>query len=222
MSQPEDLHQLSLFPLNVVLFPGMPMPLHIFEERYKAMIGECVDREEPFGIILIKEGQEVGGPADPVKIGTTARIAQVERLDEGRLNIMTKGEKRFEVVEITQQVPHVVALVRYLTEESGEESASVYQETKEAYGGYLRHLTSLTGGWTAQAEVPDDPVTLSFAVASSLASGIEIPRAVKQDLLETPDAAQRLEKLLPLLKRGNEMLAAEVTKRNPYKGSRLN
>ena len=222
MSQPEDLHQLSLFPLNVVLFPGMPMPLHIFEERYKAMIGECVDREEPFGIILIKEGQEVGGPADPVKIGTTARIAQVERLDEGRLNIMTKGEKRFEVVEITQQVPHVVALVRYLTEEFGAASASVYQETKEAYGGYLRHLTSLTGGWTAQAEVPDDPVTLSFAVASSLASGIEIPRAVKQDLLETPDAAQRLEKLLPLLKRGNEMLAAEVTKRNPYKGSRLN
>ena len=53
MSQPEDLRQLSLFPLNVVLFPGMPMPLHIFEERYKAMIGECVDREDPFGIILI-------------------------------------------------------------------------------------------------------------------------------------------------------------------------
>ena len=179
------------------------------------MIGECVDREEPFGIILIKEGQEVGGPADPVKIGTTASIAQVERLDEGRLNIMTKGEKRFEVVEITQQVPHVVALVRYLTEESGEESASVYQETKEAYGGYLRHQTSLTGGW-------EDPIKLSFAVAASLASGIETPRAVKQDLLETPDAAQRLEKLLPLLKRGNEMLAAEVAKRNPYKGSRLN
>ena len=77
MNQPEDLLQLSLFPLNVVLFPGMPMPLHIFEERYKAMIGECVDREEPFGIILIKEGQEVGEPAEPVKVGTTARIVQV-------------------------------------------------------------------------------------------------------------------------------------------------
>ena len=96
------------------------------------MIGECVEQEEAFGIILIKEGQEVGEPAEPVKIGTTARIAQVERLEEGRLNIMTKGEKRFEVVEITQQVPHVVALVRYLTEEPGEESASIYQEVKEA------------------------------------------------------------------------------------------
>ena len=222
MSQPEDLRQLSLFPLNVVLFPGMPMPLHIFEERYKAMIGECVDREEPFGIILIKEGLEVGEPAEPVKIGTTARIAQVERLEEGRLNIMTKGEKRFEVVEITQQVPHVVALVRYLTEQPGVQTESVLAEAKEAYGGYMRNLTALTGGWTAQAEVPDDPVILSFAVASSLASGIEIPRDVKQDLLESPDAAQRLEKLLPILKRGNEMLAAEVTKRNPFRGSRLN
>ena len=171
MNQPEDLLQLSLFPLNVVLFPGMPMPLHIFEERYKAMIGECVDREEPFGIILIKEGQEVGEPAEPVKVGTTARIVQVERLEEGRLNIMTRGEKRFEVVEITQQVPYMVGQVRYFTEEPGELAASVFGEGKEAYGGYLRNLTALTGGWTAQAEVPGNPVTLAFAIASSLASG---------------------------------------------------
>ena len=123
MSQPEDLLQLSLFPLNVVLFPGMPMPLHIFEERYKAMIGECVDREEPFGIILIKEGQEVGEPAEPVKVGTTARIVQVERLEEGRLNIMTRGEKRFEVVEITHQVPYLAGQVRYFTEEPGDPAA---------------------------------------------------------------------------------------------------
>ena len=222
MSQPEDLLQLSLFPLNVVLFPGMPMPLHIFEERYKAMIGECVDREEPFGIILIKEGQEVGGPAEPVKVGTTARIVQVERLEEGRLNIMTRGEKRFEVVEITQQVPYLAGQVRYFTEEPGDPAASVVGEVKEAYGGYLRNLTALTGGWTAQAEVPGDPVTLAFAIASSLASGIELPRDVKQELLELPDAGQRLEKLLPLLNRGNEMLTAEVAKRNPFRGSRLN
>ena len=103
------------------------MPLHIFEERYKAMIGECVDREEPFGMILIKEGQEVGDPAEPVKVGTTARIVQVERLEEGRLNIMTRGEKRFEVVEITQQAPYLVGQVRYFTEESGEPAASVVQ-----------------------------------------------------------------------------------------------
>ena len=198
------------------------MPLHIFEERYKSMIGECVDREEPFGIILIKEGQEVGEPAEPVKVGTTARIVQVERLEEGRLNIMTRGEKRFELVEITQQVPYMVGQVRYLTEEPGDAAASVIEELKEAYAGYLRNLTALTGGWTARAEVPDDSTTLSFAIASSLASDIEIPRDVKQELLELPNAGQRLENLLPILNRGNEMLAAEVAKRNPFRGSRLN
>ena len=72
MTQPDqipedDLAQLSLFPLNLVLFPGMPLPLHIFEERYKAMIGDCVEREQPFGIVLIKEGQEVGDPAEPAR-----------------------------------------------------------------------------------------------------------------------------------------------------------
>ena len=118
MSQPEqgpaeDLSELPLFPLNMVLFPGMPLPLHIFEERYKAMIGDCLEREEPFGIVLIKEGQEVGDPADPFRIGTTARIVQSERLQEGRMNILTTGESRFELVEITQRVPHLVAQVKY-------------------------------------------------------------------------------------------------------------
>ena len=112
--------------------------------------------------------------------------------------------------------------LRYLTEEPGEPAASVFGEVKEAYGGYLRNLTALTGGWTAQAEVPGDPVTLAFAIASSLASGTELPRDVKQELLELPDAGQRLEKLLPLLNRGNEMLTAEVAKRNPFRGARLN
>ena len=222
MSQPDDVLQLSLFPLNVVLFPGMPMPLHIFEERYKSMIGECVDREEPFGIILIKEGQEVGEPAEPVRVGTTARIIQVERLEEGRLNIMTRGEKRFEVVEIAQQMPHLIGRVRYLEEEPGEEPVPAIGEVQEAYNLFLRNLTALSGGWTAQADVPGDPVILSFAVASSLASGIDLPRDVKQELLELPTAGQRLEKLLPLLNRGNELLADEVTKRNPFKGPRLN
>ena len=70
----DDLSELALFPLNLVLFPGMRLPLHIFEERYKAMIGACIEAEEPFGVLLIKEGQESGEPVEPVQVGTTARI----------------------------------------------------------------------------------------------------------------------------------------------------
>ena len=124
--------QLSLFPLNLVLFPGMALPLHIFEERYKAMIGDCLDREEPFGIVLIKEGREVGEPAEPFRIGTTARIVQSETLEEGRLNILTRGEHRFELVEITQQLPHLAGQVKILHEDPGDEPSGVTAEIADA------------------------------------------------------------------------------------------
>ena len=227
MSQPtpdfhDDLVELPLFPLNVVLFPGMPMPLHIFEERYKQMIGECLDREAPFGIMLIKEGPEVGGPAEPVRIGTTARIGQVERLQEGRLNIMTTGERRFELIEVTQQLPYLAGRVRYLREETGEDPSPALAQVREGYAVFLRNLTSLAGGWTSTAEVPDDAVPLSFAVATSLATTVAMPGGIKQDILEAPDAAERLTRLVPLLNQGNEALAEEIAKRNPFKGPRLN
>ena len=218
----DDLVYLPLFPLNVVLFPGMPLPLHIFEERYKAMIGNCLERKEPFGIILIKEGQEVGEPAEPVRIGTTARILQVERLQEGQMNIMTRGERRFELVEITQRVPHLAGQVKYLAEEAGEESPAAIAEIREGYAEFLRKLTALSGGWSAQAETPEDPVQLSFAIASSLATSIALPGDTRQELLESSTAKERLERLLPLLNQGNEVLTEEVAKRNPFQGPRLN
>ena len=74
----DGLVQLPLFPLNLVLFPGMDLPLHIFEERYKSMIGDCLNQNLPFGVVLIKEGLEVGTPAEPERIGTSARILHAE------------------------------------------------------------------------------------------------------------------------------------------------
>jgi Lon protease-like protein len=186
------------------------------------MIGECVDREAPFGIMLIKEGPEVGGPAEPVRIGTTARITQVERLQEGRLNIMTTGERRFELVEVTQQLPYLTGQVRYLPEETGDAASPALAQVKEGYAVFLRHLTSLAGGWASTAELPEEPVALSFAVASSLATTVAMPGGVKQNILEAPDAAERLTRLVPLLEQGNEALAEEIAKRNPFKGPRLN
>jgi Lon protease-like protein len=227
MSFPEDtpageLVRIPLFPLNVVLFPGMPMPLHIFEERYKAMIGGCLERGEPFGIVLIKEGREVGDPAEPVRIGTTARIVQSETLEEGRLNIMTRGERRFEVVDVFQRVPHVAAEIRYMEEAAGDDLSSVIAEISPEYAEFLRMLTALSGGWTAQPDVPEEPVELSFSVASALVTSIPLPTDIKQQLLESSTAKERLERLVPLIKRGNEALREEVAKRNPFKGPRLN
>jgi Lon protease-like protein len=218
----DDLSELPLFPLNVVLFPGMRLPLRIFEERYKAMIGDCLEREAPFGVILIREGQEVGGPAEPFRVGTTARITQVQRLEEGRLNIMTRGERRFELVEIIQQRPHLVGLVKYLEEEAGEIPESLVTEVTQEYTAFLRHLATLAGGWNSRINVTQDPVQLSSEVVSSLASSIELPRDLRQQLLETPTARERLERLLPLLQRGIQLLQEQIEKNHPFRGPRLN
>jgi len=223
MDQPDevprhDLPELPLFPLNVVLLPGMPLPLHIFEERYKAMIRDCLERKGPFGVVLIREGREVGDPAQPFHVGTSARILRVEHLEEGRMNILTQGERRFTTAEITQRLPHLVGRVRYLEEEAGDIPAEMLAEAREGYATLLRNLTALTGGWTARAEVPADPVRLSYGVAANL----ELPRHLRQQVLELATARERLELLLPSLKQGIEALRQEVVKRNPYQGPRLN
>lgn len=217
-----DLIELPLFPLNVVLFPGMRMPLHIFEERYKAMIGDCVAREQPFGVVLIREGQEVGDPAEPFRTGTSARITRVVRLEEGKLNIVTHGERRFELVDITQRTPHLVGRVRYLEEAAGDVPPELLREVGEGQATLLRHLATLAGGWVANVDVPGDPVQLSFAVIASLASTIDLPAQLRQRLLESPTAQERLKLLLPILHRGNQILQQQVDKRNPFQGARLN
>ena len=106
------MYEIPLFPLNVVLFPGMPLPLHIFEERYKAMVADCIRDNRPFGVVMIEEGSaEYGAPARPVAIGCTAEIAQVQPLDEGRMFIITVGRERFRIVRLDYDKPYLVGTV---------------------------------------------------------------------------------------------------------------
>ena len=214
----DELTEIPLFPLNLVLFPGMPLPLHIFEERYKAMIGDCMRYNTPFGVSLIRSGQEVGGPADPHPIGTTTRVLRSQMLEQGRLNIMTKGERRYEIVEITQQEPNVAALVRLLDEPIGDGFAGVSAELTEEFTRMMRSLISLSGGYTSQVDVPEDPVELSYLIAANL----DAPVPLRQELLEVPTAADRLNRLVPLLRRRNHALQEELERQNPFKGPRLN
>ena len=223
MEQPQQessdgLVRLPLFPLNLVLFPGMDLPLHIFEERYKNMIGDCLDQDVPFGVVLIKEGTEVGDPAEPERIGTSARILRSELLDQGRMNIMTKGERRFEIEEIVQRAPHVVGRVRFLVEREGEGCSELVPQINEEYVALVQNLTALTGGYTSRVTVPEDPVELSYAIAANL----DLEPHLRQSLLVTETAATRLSDLIPLLQQGNEALRERIAKQNPFQGPRLN
>ena len=87
--------RLPLFPLDLVLFPGAHLPLHIFEPRYRLLVRRCVEREQPFGVVLLRSGAEVGPGAEPRAVGTSARIVAVNGLPDGRSVIVTQGQRRF-------------------------------------------------------------------------------------------------------------------------------
>jgi Lon protease-like protein len=94
---------IPLFPLGTVLFPEGPLKLRIFEPRYVDMVGRCLREDTAFGVALIVEGREAGGPARTVEIGTTARIVDFEKLSDGLLGITARGERRFRIVAVHRQ-----------------------------------------------------------------------------------------------------------------------
>ena len=106
-----NYEELPLFPLHVVLYPEMPLPLHIFEPRYREMVMRCREEDTAFGVVLIRDGEEAGAPAVPHAIGTTARIDQFEELPDGKMNVVVTGETRFHVLETFHQQPYLTARV---------------------------------------------------------------------------------------------------------------
>ena len=212
------MEELRLFPLNTVLYPGMPLPLRIFEERYKLMIGECLDKEEPFGVILIKEGPEVGGPAAVYNVGVAARIDEVEHHEEGRMSISTTGDRRFRLLEVIEDIPYMKGSVEYLGEDLSEGKEEAYPQAAELFGNYIQLISSLQGGWLVNAPVPADSMSLSYTIAHYL----DLPRIAKQRLLEIPTAGERLKYEIPLLEGAMERIREALLKRNPYQGPRLN
>src|SRR5262245_29435932 len=99
--------EIPLFPLpNLVLFPNIVLPLHIFEDRYKQMINGCIDHQEPFGLLLLRDGAQEETEQTIHHAGTMARVIDVERLDGGRMNILCQGESRFHVQRFIQDAPY--------------------------------------------------------------------------------------------------------------------
>jgi Lon protease-like protein len=136
--------ELPLFPLHTVLCPGIALPLHIFEERYRRLIGQCLDREEPFGVVLIRKGREVGPVPEVARVGTTAVIRQAARYPDGRLDIVTVGETRFRIDSIDPgREPYLVGDVELLDEPVGgtaERADEAARATGRRFLSYLRTI----------------------------------------------------------------------------------
>jgi uncharacterized protein len=199
---------LPLFPLGTVLFPGLLLPLHIFEDRYRRLVRDLEDGPEPrrFGVIAIRQGRETGvdGIQALHEIGCTATLRQVKALPDGRYDIVTVGAQRFRLASLDDSRPYLRARMDMLTEETGEATAvaQAARVVRDSFRAYLSALAERGVTQISAPELPEDPVTLSYLVGASMI----IDLSDRQALLAEPDALRRLAAERALLSRELTML----------------
>jgi Lon protease-like protein len=213
------MYELPLFPLRTVLFPAAPLRLHIFEDRYKRMINTCLEKRQPFGVVLIRRGVEALGPlAEPFPIGCSARIIQAQKLEGGRMNILANGEERFRIVSLDKaSLPYLVGSVEPIPL-NVEDPAALLKE-----GSYLRRLVdrylrmiSETGSTPfGKEDLPEDPVPLAYYAAAFM----QIPAIQKQQLLSIHDGLELLTEVHKLYRREIALLKVMLSNGNKEKGS---
>ena len=180
----EEVLDLPLFPLNTVLFPGMALPLHIFEERYLWMINECLEGNRQFGVILATPAAEGNYAPGAHTVGTSALITQVDRLDDGRMDILTAGLERFRVLHLLRTEPYVVGRIEPfpLEDTSSPEIARLVKKAGALFVQYLRLAGEVLGTTIRIESAPRDASTLAYMVAIALQVSME----EKQELLSIP------------------------------------
>jgi uncharacterized protein len=189
---------LPLFPLNVVLFPHMALPLHVFEPRYRQMIAECLEEGHSFGVVAIREGSETG-PATTHEIGTLAKIVRIDRLDDGRMNLLVMGASRIEIVRTADDRPYLRGQIRIIPE-AGDDldaTARLTEVTAITFRQYSNLLRELVGRQPDDAEPPMEPELLSYLIAAAL--NLQVPE--KQTLLAEPRTDARLVLELQMLRK---------------------
>ncbi len=203
-------HWLPLFPLHTVLFPHMPLGLHVFEPRYRLMISECLGAGHSFGVVAIREGSETG-PAIPHDVGTLAKIVRVERLEDGRMNLQVTGASRFQIVRTARDRPYLRGEVRFLPETGDDlqQTSHITEAAGTAYRDYCNLLRELVDQQPEPAEPPMEPELLSYLIAAAL--NAQIP--AKQALLALPRTDERLQAELQLLRKDIALLRAMLARK---------
>ncbi len=208
--------RLPVFPLGTVLFPGLVLPLHIFEERYRALVRELVaspeDGPHEFGVVTLRRGAEASAvddddddplPAPPpphaddlYPVGCTAELRQVTELPDGRFDIMTVGRRRFTIRDVHKgDEPYLTADVEWLPDESPDEAAALL--APRALAAFRTYLDLLRPDTEVLDAVPADPTVLSHLIAATA----QLTTDERQLLLAAPDTASRLRTELKLLNR---------------------
>ncbi|MEW1775833.1 LON peptidase substrate-binding domain-containing protein [Streptomyces sp. NPDC086777] len=217
--------RLPLFPLNSVLFPGLVLPLNVFEERYRAMMRDLLKtpEEEPrrFAVVAIRDGHEVApsapgmpdptaqpdrGPAagfgpDPLKsfhrVGCVADAATIRERANGTFEVLATGTNRVRLLSVDASGPFLTAELEELTEEQGDEAGALAEGVLRAFRQYQKRLAGARErSLTTGVDLPDEPSVVSYLVAAAMMH--DTP--TKQRLLQAPDTASRLRDELKLLR----------------------
>jgi uncharacterized protein len=208
---------LPLFPLGAVLYPGMLLPLHIFEDRYRQLIQDLLDGPEPqrFGVIAIRKGRETGieGVQSLYAVGCTAVLRRVERYEDGRFDIVTVGAQRFRLSRLDESRPYLQGEVELLAEEVPDPEASgpAVLAVQAAFRTYLDALAEWGGATVQLEELPDEPVLLSYVVAAAMV--IDLPE--RQSMLAESDTVRRLGLQRALLARETGVLRTTTSRPAP-------
>ncbi|MGI9050570.1 MAG: LON peptidase substrate-binding domain-containing protein [Rubrobacteraceae bacterium] len=189
------MSDIPLFPLNVVLMPGTPQPLHIFEDRYKQMINECLEEETEFGMVLADD-------SGTREVGCTARIVElIERYDDGRLVIMVEGSRRFKLNNVLMGKPYYVGEIEYFGDEQEEDVSGLAEECI----ALLERVVEAATEGSVGIEIEPPYRNLSFMIAGRIEFDVE----TRQQILELPTERERLEKVKELLSAAAERLERE-------------
>jgi uncharacterized protein len=198
--------ELPLFPLNTVLFPGQVLPLHIFEQRYQQMIRRCLAEDLPFGVVLIRKGQEVADAgAEPYTVGTVARIIESTHLPDGTMNIVTIGTERFRIRRLMHDQPYLRGEVANFplpeTEQTGELGA-LGERVRVKVLRYIELIAEAAGLQIEIGEMPTTPRQVAYLAAVAM----QIDNAEKQKLLDSASMRDILLAEHTLLNRENALL----------------
>jgi uncharacterized protein len=200
---------IPVFPLDHVLLPGLPLPLHIFEPRYRQMLADIEASRGGFGIVALSRGSETSADVDFAKIGTLAEILEKEPYPDGSCDLLTVGSRRFRIVDVDSSAkPYLQAQVEWLTEDDGDLPADLALMVTALFGRYSQVLSDVSDR-DRDIELVGDPVRLSYEVAAR----VQLPVSQRQKLLAMPTAADRLLACLIVMRR--EITLIEQTRSIP-------
>lgn len=199
--------RLPLFPLNTVLFPGVSVPLHVFEDRYRALVHRLLRIEDPadrlFGAVAIREGYEVGdrGGQSLHRIGCVLQLTDVESHPDGTFDIVALGRTKLRLESLETDGSYLAGMVDVLADETESVSPELARRARELFDTYREMLSELRGEHVLEGDLPQDPTYLSW----SLAATCLLTMRDRQALLEAESASIRLGMLIELLR--EELLA---------------